>query len=76
MKDDPGNVVRFQPRPKPPPKPKAKVKPTPKPYRPNTGGEKAINWSRAPKALVIIALFFAVMWLLGGMSQLIGRIGS
>jgi hypothetical protein len=71
MKDDKGNVVRFQPRPKPPPPPKPKAKP----YRPNTGPEKAINWSRAPKALVIIVLFFAVMWLLGSLTDLIGRIG-
>jgi hypothetical protein len=73
MKDDPGNVVRFQPRPKAPPAPKPKAQP--KAYRPNTGGEKAINWSRAPKALIIIALFFGVMWLLGGLGDLIGGVG-
>ena len=71
MKDEPGNVVRFQPRPKAPPPPKVKAKP----YRPRTGAEKAVNWSRVPKALIIIVLFFGAMWLLGGLGDLIGRIG-
>lgn len=76
MKDDPGNVVRFRPRPKAPAPPKAKAKAKPQPYRPTHGqGERAINWSRAPKAAVIILLFFLAMWLVGGMSDWISRIG-
>ena len=74
MKDDPGNVVRFQPRPKAPPPPKAKAKP--QPYRPSRAyGERAINWSRAPKAAVIIVIFFLLMWLLGGVADWIGGVG-
>jgi hypothetical protein len=71
MKDDPGNVVRFRPRPKaPPPKPK------PQAIRPSRHhGERAINWSRAPKAAIIILIFFLAMWLLGGMAGWIGKIG-
>ena len=74
MKDDPGNVVPFRPRPKAPPsKPKPKAKAPP--YRPSGHrGERAINWSRAPKAAVIILIFFLAMWLLGGMADWIGRI--
>lgn len=74
MKDDPGNVVRFRPRPKAPAPSKAKSKT--KPYQPSRGGgERAVNWSRAPKAAIIILIFFLVMWLLGGMADWIGTIG-
>lgn len=78
MKDDPGNVVRFRPRPKaPPPKPKSKPKQKAQPYRPAGGqGEPAINWSRTPKAAVIIVLFLAAMWLLSGLAGWIGRLGT
>ena len=76
MKDDPGNVVRFRPRPKrpaPPPAPKSR----PQPYRPTrTGHEPAINWSRAPKAIVLLVLFFIAMALVGGLGDWIGRIGT
>jgi len=34
-----------------------------------------VNWSRAPTAIVIIALFFLAMWLLGGLADWISGIG-
>ena len=71
MKEPEGNVVRFRPKPKrPPPPPKAA------PVRRRASGEQAVNWSRAPKALVIIALFFLAMWLVGGLASLISGIGT
>jgi hypothetical protein len=73
MKDDPGNVVRFRPRPKRPPPPS---KPKTQPYRPTGGGgERAINWSRAPKAIVAVLIFFLAMWLLGRLVDWISKIG-
>ena len=75
MKEDPGNVVRLRPRPKrPAPPPPSKSRP--QPYRANRGGhEPAINWSRAPKAIVLLVLFFIAMALIGGLGDWIGRIG-
>ena len=72
MKDDPGNVVRFQPRPKrtvpPPPSP-----PRPQPYRTGRANPRghgpAINWSRAPKAIVLLVIFFVAMALIGGLGD-------
>jgi hypothetical protein len=69
MKDPEGNVVRFRPRPKRPEPPK------PSPARRRPAGERAVNWSRAPKALLFILLFFAAMWLVGGLADWISSIG-
>jgi hypothetical protein len=69
-------VVRFRPRPKRP-APAPPPRPQPRAYRPNTGGhEPAINWSRAPKAIVLLVLFFIAMALIGGLGDWIGRIGA
>ena len=75
MKEDPGNVVRLRPRAKrPPPPPPSKSRP--QPYRANRAGhEPAINWSRAPKAIVLLVLFFIAIALVGGLGDWIGRIG-
>jgi len=71
MKDDQGNIVRFRPRPKAPPPP-----PEPKrPPRSRPTGEPPINWSRAPRAVVIILIVLLVMWLIGGFAGWISGIG-
>jgi hypothetical protein len=68
MKESEGNIVRFRPRPKAPP-------PKPAPVRSRPAGERAVNWSRAPKALVIIGLFVAAMWLVGLLANMISGVG-
>jgi hypothetical protein len=70
MKEPEGNVVRFRPKPKrPPPPPKAA------PVKRRPTGERAVNWSRAPKALIIIGLFFLAMWLVGLLANFISGVG-
>lgn len=66
MNDRRDNVVKFKPPPKRPDPPRPK-------RRPN--GEPAINWSRAPKAIVLIVIFMVFMWLVGGLAGWISGIG-
>jgi hypothetical protein len=73
MKDERDNIVRFQPRPKAPPPPKkrpAKARPTS-----HRGGEPAINWSRAPRAAVLIVGILFLMWLVGILANWVSGIG-
>lgn len=68
------NVVRFR-RP-PPKKPAPPQRKPPQPFRrAGPGGEPAINWARAPKAIALIVVFFLLMWLLNGLGGLISGIG-
>jgi hypothetical protein len=70
MNDDPNKVLKFRPRPKPPAPPKP---PKTRSSRPRRGGEPAINWSRAPRALAIVALILIFLWLVGwGVEQISG----
>lgn len=70
MQDERNNVVKFQPRPKPPPAPKPKK--GPKAYR---GGQPAVNWSRVPRAALIILIFLVLMWLVGRLASGITSFG-
>lgn len=70
MPDERNNVVKFQPRPKPPPPPKAKPK-----AKVHRSGEPAINWSRAPKAAVIIIVIVALMWVVGRLAGFVSGFG-
>ena len=74
MKDERhDNVVRFRrPTAKKPPPPQRKPA---RPARRPGGGEPAINWSRAPKAIALILIFFLVMWLLNGLGGWISGVG-
>ncbi len=76
MRDDHNNVVQLPKRPRRPPPAPA---PTPKPFRPSSrrgSGEPAINWSRAPKAIVLIGIILLFTWLVGGLSGWISGIGA
>jgi hypothetical protein len=68
MKDERSNIVKFRPRPKQPPAPARSA-------ARHSSGEPAINWSRAPKALVMIVIFFVLMWVVSSLAGWISNIG-
>lgn len=70
MTQDRNNVVPFKAKPKPPPKPRRGPAP-----QSRSNGERAINWSRAPRFLAAVVILMLTLWLIGRLSDWVSGIG-